>query len=477
MNKLLNTSLIFWFALVLFSSACKKDDNTSTPDVGQPLITDKGTAVGLSTTTTIGPDGGKVTSSDGILSLDIPQGALSEQTDISVQPISNEAPLGVGLGYRLTPEGTAFSVPITLTFHYTDEMLASNPAEFLWIVFQVADGSWNAMLKSTVDKNTKTVSVEATHFSDWTTGRFIDLSLNPASKSVKRNESVKLTVKGFSKPPKNDDDLAPLIPTDVTTQDYIETNSEKYFQFRVKNWTLNGVNAPVNNKFGSLAASNNSADYTAPSSAPKPNVVAVTAELETDDVRGNKLSFQLVSNITVLDNDNYLQVTFRDSTYIMYQYGLDGSFPEDPSNEPIANCALSADNILEFGGTTLTDNVAKEGLTFFFANPSVGSRSLTGAWEDGNDNVNFTYFDTYKDYSMLNITRTPGDNQTCEEDYKESGCITLTLTKYTGTMMSEVEGTFSGTLFYSDNDYEASCKSSTSYPISGEFHMLLFTAQ
>ena len=252
MNRLMNKSLLFWIVLAVFAGACKKDNNSKN-DVGQPLVTDKGTPVGPAASTTIGPDGGTVTSSDGILSLNIPQGALPAQTDISIQPITNEAPLGVGQSYRLTPEGTTFSLPVTLTFHYNDEMLASNPAEFLWIIFQDTDGSWNGMLNSTVDKNARTVSVEANHFSDWATGRFVDLSVDPVSKSVKKKESVKLAIKGFSKPPKEDDELTPLIPIDVTSEQFVQTNSEKFLDFKVANWTLNGVNAPVDNKYGSLA--------------------------------------------------------------------------------------------------------------------------------------------------------------------------------------------------------------------------------
>ncbi len=94
---------------------------------------------------------------------------------ITIEPITNHVSLAVGGGYRLGPEGTTFSQPVTLTFKYTDGMLGDKPAETLWITTQNNDGSWSANIRSVVDVTAKTVTAKTTHFSDWALGRFIDL--------------------------------------------------------------------------------------------------------------------------------------------------------------------------------------------------------------------------------------------------------------------------------------------------------------
>ncbi|MEZ5173490.1 MAG: hypothetical protein R2850_08280 [Bacteroidia bacterium] len=68
---------------------------------------------------------------------------MNSDTEISIQPITNTAPLGIANAYRLGPEGTTFSVPVTLSFNYLDEDINSFPEELLWIVTQKSDaGYW-----------------------------------------------------------------------------------------------------------------------------------------------------------------------------------------------------------------------------------------------------------------------------------------------------------------------------------------------
>src|SRR6266542_5019916 len=106
-------------SLALFS--CKKD-NVGT-DTGKPLVTETGTPTGEVSGASIGTSGGTLTSTDGNITVAIPAGALTATTAVSIQPITNEAPLGLGFGYRLLPEGTTFSKPVTITFHYNDQVL------------------------------------------------------------------------------------------------------------------------------------------------------------------------------------------------------------------------------------------------------------------------------------------------------------------------------------------------------------------
>src|ERR1700759_5181798 len=62
-------------------------------------ITAIGTPIGSPVTKTIGASGGTIISADGRAELNIPAGALSSDLAISIQPITNECPNGVGVAY------------------------------------------------------------------------------------------------------------------------------------------------------------------------------------------------------------------------------------------------------------------------------------------------------------------------------------------------------------------------------------------
>lgn len=74
-------------------------------------------------TRTIGPEGGTITSSDGKLTLEIPAGALDEDTEITIRRINPEdlPPEFEGIEgerqYELGPEGLEFNIPIVMSKH------------------------------------------------------------------------------------------------------------------------------------------------------------------------------------------------------------------------------------------------------------------------------------------------------------------------------------------------------------------------
>ena len=81
-----------------------------------------GTSGNNTTTRTIGPEGGTITSSDGRLILIIPEGALDEDTEITIRRINPEdlPPEFEGFEgerqYELGPDGLVFNVPINVEF-------------------------------------------------------------------------------------------------------------------------------------------------------------------------------------------------------------------------------------------------------------------------------------------------------------------------------------------------------------------------
>lgn len=73
---------------------------------------------------TIGPEGGKLSSSDGILTLDIPAAALGTPTQITIQLQSAQGSgSSEGPSYAVGPMSTEFQKPIGVLFH---EIVASN---------------------------------------------------------------------------------------------------------------------------------------------------------------------------------------------------------------------------------------------------------------------------------------------------------------------------------------------------------------
>jgi hypothetical protein len=186
-------SLISFLLLLIFAS-CKKEDNnpvstnSPSPIVGIPVPTPVGTPVGSTSTAKIGPAGGSVSSPDGVLSVSIPAGALAKDTTISVQAITNNAPGGLGNGYRLGPNGMQFSTPVTLQFKYPGDSV--QVPELLRVAFQDTDHIWYALPDYSVDSTTGTVSANVSHFTDYID--FEEVSIYPPSARVWVNQTVDL---------------------------------------------------------------------------------------------------------------------------------------------------------------------------------------------------------------------------------------------------------------------------------------------
>jgi hypothetical protein len=232
----------------------------------QPVFTPaaKGDPQGTVVTQSIDAAGGSVTSADGRISLDIPAGALSAATAIGIQPISSTVPNGVGISYRLQPEGTTFSVPLTLTFHLSATETMSVDSSF--IVTQHADGLWYSQNNQLRDGSAQTVSIQTTHFSDW--GLSETLLLKPAEQKVRVTTNVSF-VPEILMVKDDDDELANPVPDEVALpvptvlEDQI--NSEKV-------WSVNAV-AGGSNILGYI---NDPGIFTAPNLLPSPAQVTVS---------------------------------------------------------------------------------------------------------------------------------------------------------------------------------------------------------
>lgn len=148
---------------------CKEGDEAVGPTrANGGGATEVGVPDGTLVSKKIGAGGGTITSADSRVVLTIPAGALSKETEIGIQPITNEVPNGIGAAYRFSPDGTTFAKPASLTFHYDPRMVSANSPEAFRIATQGTDRRWYRTPDVSVDTNAHTISTEMPHFSDWT---------------------------------------------------------------------------------------------------------------------------------------------------------------------------------------------------------------------------------------------------------------------------------------------------------------------
>ena len=270
-------------SLVLLTAAgCSDGDGRSVGGAGAggnagtgtdlPIPTEQGTPTGAKITQTIGANGGVVTSSDGLLALDFPPGALSEDTEIGIEPITNEAPLGQGEAYRLTPDGATFAKPVKLTFRYADADHQGSSPEALAVAFQNAQGRWRRLDPAAIDEANGTVSAGTTHFTDFS--RVLGWQLVPFQATVSPGDSLELRLK-YCEPevfsdPNGGDDLVGLVPR-------CDLENELPPLVTVNRWAVNGATGGSLGD-GVVSGRGTFATYQAPLAPPRQNPVAVSCE-------------------------------------------------------------------------------------------------------------------------------------------------------------------------------------------------------
>lgn len=304
------------FLLVQSFVSCKKNSNVvNEPPTDESTITPVGNPVGAVVKKTINQQGGELSSADGTIKLIIPAGALETAKEISIQPISNELPGGVGNAFRILPHGEPFKKPVTIKITYKQEDLAETLPELLDIAYQDTAGSWITPSNAVVDKTNRTLSITTTHFSDW--GYFKSLTLNPEEATVALAGSVDLKVTTRF-PYIDPDDVPsgqPVIKILRTPRDLRPDE--------IKKWSYQGD--------GILISRGTEAFYTAPDEEPEANPEAVTAHVNMH----RKGQFMLISNITVLSGKNiaYLHVDenykspLNNGNCMLYMYGNFGADP------------------------------------------------------------------------------------------------------------------------------------------------------
>lgn len=277
-------------AIGLFS--CKKSEPVQQPADAKGAIRPVGMPVADATIETIGSGGGTVISEDGKLEIDIPAGALTQDVDISIQPVKNTAAGGLGFAYRLMPHGKQFQKKVTVRFRYGNNARRLSNKEALAIAFQDDKGIWTCVGGTENDTTHAAVSVQTDHFSDW--GLIPSLELTPVVKTVGLSESVTLKAVQYVFP-LSEDLVVKLEPATSANGGMPGRIDPKY----IVRWTLNGP--------GTISGKGAEAVYTAPSAKPAQKTATVACEL---NVNGKQVL--LISTLYLIDEGISLSIDGRD---------------------------------------------------------------------------------------------------------------------------------------------------------------------
>ena len=162
---------IIVFISLLLSLTVSAQNEAAKETATSLVITAVGKPGGKKTEIKINKDGGSLKSSDGLVKLIFPAGAVSKKTDISIQPITNLITNGDGIAYRFEPSGIQFKKPVQVIFHYDDEEIKDSMQLLLGIAMQDDKGQWYNLNETALDTVAKTISGNINHFSDWEIGR------------------------------------------------------------------------------------------------------------------------------------------------------------------------------------------------------------------------------------------------------------------------------------------------------------------
>lgn len=115
---------------------------------------------------TVGPRGGTVISDDGRFVLDIPEGALEHEVDITITRVDCADIDAVAPCYHVEPMGTGFLRPALVEFELGGMELGENDMMRLGFLVE-RDTGWNVLADREVDMGNEVVSGSALYLSEF----------------------------------------------------------------------------------------------------------------------------------------------------------------------------------------------------------------------------------------------------------------------------------------------------------------------
>lgn len=212
--------------LAVMLGACGGNTVPTPPPDNPPTVTAPGTPVGNPVTQTIGAAGGTIQTVDGKIQITVPAGALTSSTQLTLQPVTQALPGGLGLAYELSPQNVTFSQPLQIRFQ-PPEADQAGASDAQGVAVQDDSGAWFALGGAQVapasvrPARVSSITAQLRRLNRGTRlikaiGVYARLRLTPANASVRNGQRLTLKVAGCDPvppavpPARDDDDLAPI---------------------------------------------------------------------------------------------------------------------------------------------------------------------------------------------------------------------------------------------------------------------------
>jgi len=118
-------------------------------------------ACGMSSNDLIGPEGGTLRSDDGLFTLDIPEGALSEDVEMSIHDIDCELDGEAGC-YEVRPVGIAFSEPAVASYEATELMSMESVS-----IVALGTNGWWPLADADLDREEEVITASVMYLSSF----------------------------------------------------------------------------------------------------------------------------------------------------------------------------------------------------------------------------------------------------------------------------------------------------------------------
>lgn len=312
--KQLNLVVFITLCIALFSCSKKSNDGSEipapTPIPGTPSTAFKsehGAPIGAIVTATIGAAGGAIQTPDGNIKLTIPAGAVSANTNFSIQQVENKFG-SKSPAYRLLPEGQIFEKDITIDYSYASMNYTAAQSKLIFMSYQDKDGYYHKAKSIVNNFADKRIKVSTKHFSDWMIYTQIELKPNRELKNgnvyMREDEEVQFQLESRTGIADKSDPLADQLVL-ITQQNYIIASAK---------WAL----AP---SIGTLQPNPGGgyATVRAPKKFQQQHQditlsVTLTGDLGTDN-EGNKMGQLILLQNLVYESDELFEVTVDGQTH------------------------------------------------------------------------------------------------------------------------------------------------------------------
>lgn len=229
-----------------------------------------GKPIGDAVTKTIGPEGGTISSADGLMELSFPPGALAAPTNIGIQSIENTSVMNFGKTYACSPDGLHFQKPVGLVIHYVDSMTKEITASIPAIRWQDKSGRWSSVEKISQDSVAHTLSGAIEHFSNYSAATTFKVTPINGKVKVGNSRLFMLIITG-------------KYPDGKKYRSGVDAN-HNFWKDKTVEWSVNGVPGG-NDRVGRIQPfaedQQNGAMYTAPAVLPGDAVIIMAKYIGT----------------------------------------------------------------------------------------------------------------------------------------------------------------------------------------------------